>query len=262
MKRKFIFLSSSLLFITTLSRANNLPNGFVYLQDIDPTIQQEMRYFGNHNFLGRPVKGYNAAQCILTVQAANALSQVQKELSKQSLGLKVYDCYRPQMAVDDFIIWSQQIDQQQMKNEFYPRVDKADFFKLGYVAAKSGHTRGSTMDLTVVPIPTPVEPNYQPGEKLVACFAPYGERFEDNSIDMGTGFDCMDELAHPLNESVDKEVYKNRMLLREFMVAYGFVPYEEEWWHFTLKDEPFKDTYFNFPIEPIEPIEPITRRGS
>lgn len=229
--------------------ASDLPSGFVYLHDLAPFIIQDMRYAGYHNFIGRPIHGYEAPQCILTLQAAKALSNVEAALLKSHLTLKVYDCYRPQRAVDDFIKWSQDPSDQLMKNEFYPRVNKKDFFTLGYVAAKSGHTRGSTVDLTIVPLPAQTEPVYHSGEPLTACFAPVGERFRDNSINMGTGFDCMDETAHTFNASMSKQAKHNRMLLRSLMVKYGFEPYNKEWWHFTLKDEPYPNTYFNFVVK-------------
>ncbi len=131
--------------------AAEMPAGFVWLKDVDPTIEQEIRYYGDHNFLGRPVAGYEAPECILTKQAAEALRAVQRELEGSRLSLKVYDCYRPQRAVDDFVAWSKDVADQTMKAEFYPRVDKARVFELGYIAEKSGHTRGSTVDLTIVP---------------------------------------------------------------------------------------------------------------
>jgi D-alanyl-D-alanine dipeptidase len=165
------------------------------------------------------------------------------------LGLKVYDCYRPQGSVNQFIAWSEDPDADIMKAEFYPRVNKADLFKLGYIAAQSSHSRGSTVDLTIVPIPTPLEPVYQPGEPLVACYAPYNERYQDNSIDMGTGFDCMDPLAAPDNKEVSLLAQHNRQLLQSEMEKFGFMPYSHEWWHFTLQNEPYPNTYFNFPIE-------------
>lgn len=229
-------------------QAVSLPADFVYLKNIDPTIIQEIRYATSHNFIGHPIAGYNAAECILTKPAASALAQVQKELKKSALSLKVYDCYRPQQAVDEFIAWSQQAEQQQMKAEFYPRVNKTDFFKLGYVAVKSGHTRGSTVDLTIVPIPTPPQQAYSSKQKLTSCFAPYSKRFADNSIDMGTGFDCMDELAHNDNMTIGATALHNRKLLKTLMEKYGFIPYQREWWHFTLKNEPHPYIYFNFPI--------------
>ncbi len=236
------------LLVMIMLKANAVPTGFVYLHDVDPTILQDIRYHTYHNFVGRPISGYEVAQCILTKQAAVALAHVQDELRKSNLSLKVFDCYRPQMAVDDFIAWSKQADQQQAKAEFYPRVNKADFFRLGYVAAKSGHTRGSTVDLTIVPIPTMQSAVYQRGQKLVSCYAPYLQRFFDSGIDMGTGFDCMDPLSHSDNTQVGLVPYQNRLLLHNIMVKYGFMPLAEEWWHFTLRDEPYKNTYFNFPI--------------
>lgn len=229
-------------------QAAQLPLNFVYLKNIDPSILQEIRYATSHNFVGRPIAGYQTAECILTLPAAIALAAVQKELKKSALSLKVYDCYRPQQAVDDFIVWSEQPDQQQMKAEFYPRVDKADFFKLGYVAAKSGHTRGSTVDLTIVPIPIPQQIAYFPKQRLVSCIDTHSKRFADNSIDMGTGFDCMDESAHNDNMTINPVALNNRNLLKAQMEKQKFTAYQTEWWHFTLKNEPYPDTYFNFPV--------------
>lgn len=234
-----------------LNRANasDLPAGFVYLQEVDPSIVQELRYPGYHNFIGRPVQGYEKAKaCILTQEAAQALKQVQAELKKKSLSLKVYDCYRPQRAVNDFIHWSKQPQEQQMKGEFYPRVNKAEVFQLGYVAAKSGHSRGSTMDLTIVPLPLPEQEIYHPGQKLVPCYAPSYLRFHDNSIDMGSGYDCMDEVAHVDYQALGPVAHYNRLLLNDVMVKHGFQPYAKEWWHFTLKNEPYPQTYFDFPM--------------
>lgn len=235
-------------FLSGLSFAGHLPENFVYLKDIDSSIVQDIRYAGDHNFIGRPIQGYQSATCILTLPTAQALHKVQTELRKVGLSLKVYDCYRPQMAVNDFIQWSQQPDQQ-MKAEFYPRVNKNDFFKLGYVAEKSGHSRGSTVDLTIVALPVQPSAQYQPGQKLVACYAPYGQRFKDNSIDMGTGYDCMDLYAHSDNRQISQAAYQHRLLLRHIMIRYGFVPYAEEWWHFTYKKELFPNRYFNFPVK-------------
>jgi D-alanyl-D-alanine dipeptidase len=211
-----------------------------------------MRYANEHNFLGHPVHGYDAPECILTRPAAIALREVQKKLKSLSLSLKVYDCYRPQMAVNEFIQWSKQTNQQQMKNEFYPRIDKRDFFKLGYVAEKSGHSRGSTVDLTIVRLPMKPEPHYHRGQALTACNAPYNKRYPDHSIDMGTGFDCMDPDAHLDATHLTLSAIENRKQLIILMQQQGFKPYPYEWWHFTLKEEPYPDTYFNFRIQPKE----------
>lgn len=202
-----------------------LPEGFVYLKDVEPSIQQDLKYLSDDNFLGRPVKGYIEPKCILTVEAANALKQIQAELKPQGLGLKVFDCYRPQTAVNDFITWSEDASDQKMKARYYPHIDKKDFFTLGYAGKKSSHTRGSTADLTII-------------------------RLDDNSeLDMGTVFDFMDPLSHPNNKDVSKTAYENRMKLADLMIKNGFDPYPLEWWHFTLVNEPFPDTYFDFLIE-------------
>lgn len=240
-----IILSFIVLFFT-VAQAATLPTDFVYLKNVDPSILQDMRYAEYHNFIGRPIAGYQAKECILNEKAALALHHVQLELKKSDLSLKVYDCYRPQMAVDDFVQWSQMNSDQTMKAEFYPNVDKSKVFELGYIAKKSGHTRGSTVDLTIVPIPSKKQIQYHRGQKLVACFSPYKTRYQDNSIDMGTGFDCFDPKAYGDNQEINLIAFHNRQLLRDIMGKYDFLPYEKEWWHFTLKNESYPETYFNF----------------
>ena len=153
MKRVFVSIGV-LAALVGAAGADGLPSGFVRLRDVAPTIRQDMRYYGSHNFIGRPIPGYLAPECILTAQAAQALAAVQADLATSNLSLVVYDCYRPQRAVQDFVTWGQNAADQRMKAEFYPRVDKADFVKLGYVADKSGHSRGSTVDLAIVPAAT------------------------------------------------------------------------------------------------------------
>jgi D-alanyl-D-alanine dipeptidase len=239
---------AALLMSLLATTAIALPEGFVYLNQIDPSIQQDIRYAGYHNFIGRPIRGYYKPTCILTVQAAEALSKVQADLKPLGLSLKVYDCFRPQMAVSDFYSWSFDATQQQMKAEFYPREDKSQLFALGYIAKSSGHTRGSTVDLTIVKIHAPADPSYKPGQPLTACYNPVNKRYADNSVDMGTGYDCMDEAAHVDNKLLPDRAYQNRMALRYFMLKNGFEPYSKEWWHFTLKNEPYPNKYFNFPV--------------
>ncbi len=248
--KKFIFLfllCCSQLLNITLVQAENMPQGFVYLSDVDSSIIQEMRYAGDHNFIGAPVLGYEAPECILTYKAAKQLKKIQKKIKPLGYTLKVYECYRPQEAVNFFITWSKNSNDK-MKAEFYPRVNKKDVFKLGYVAAKSGHTRGSTVDLTIVKLPVKKQEKYDPKSPLVACYAPLNKRFKDNSIDMGTGYDCLDEISHPDNADISFQAYSNRMFLRYWMYHYGFYASWTEWWHFTLKDEPYPDTYFNFAV--------------
>ena len=227
---------------------NTLPEGFVYLKDIDPTILQEVRYAGHHNFMGRPIAGYQSPVIIMTHAAAIALKALQEEIIPFGLTLKVYDAYRSQDAVDSFITWSEDPNDEVMKSEFYPCVNKADLFDKGYLGKKSAHTRGSTVDLTLVPLPVPHQSIWQVGDPIVDGRLPVGQRFPDNSIDMGTGFDCLDELAHTKNPTLSPEVRANRLLLTSLMDKYGFQGVSVEWWHFTLRNEPFPDTYFNFPV--------------
>ncbi len=225
-----------------------LPYDFVYLRDVAPAIQQDMRYAGYHNFIGEPIRGYRAAECVLTRQAAEALAKAQEELEASDLSLRVYDCYRPQSAVDEFIAWSKIPSDQRMKAEFYPRVEKSRLFALGYLAAKSGHSRGSTVDLTIERPAKPPVP-YLPGDPLHSCIAPFIERFHDGSMNMGTTFDCLDPLSHP-DADVGNIASAHRAMLAHLMEKYGFAGAKEEWWHFTLRGEPFPATYFNFPIVP------------
>ncbi|MDQ2994030.1 MAG: M15 family metallopeptidase [Pseudomonadota bacterium] len=245
---RHLISSCYLIFPTLLYATNSLPKDFVYLSDIDPTVVQEMRYFGSHNFIGRPIDGYEAGECILTREAAAQLAKVQVALRQSNLSLKVYDCYRPQRAVDDFIAWSKQPQPSPTQQEFMPNVPKRSVFPLGYVAYKSGHSRGSTVDLTIVPLPIPAQPTYRPGQKLIACTAPYSARFKDNSIDMGTGFDCFDPLSHSNSTAISAIAKRNRKILLAVMTKNGFKVSDKEWWHFTLIHEPFPEQYFNFPV--------------
>ncbi|MCX4452635.1 M15 family metallopeptidase [Streptomyces sp. NBC_01340] len=224
------------------------PEDFVALRFVDPTIIQEMRYFTPHNFVGERIDGYQQPICILTRPAAEALHKAQVTLLHQGYTLKVYDCYRPQRAVDHFVRWAEDLDDQAMKPEFYPRVDKTRLFEDGYIAEKSGHSRGSTMDLTIVRLPAKPTRPYVPGEPLVPCYGPKAERFPDNSVDMGTGFDCFDSLAHTLDPRVQGVQRANRLLLKSTLEDLGFVNLAEEWWHYTYKPEPHPDTYFDFPV--------------
>ena len=219
-----------------------LPEGFVYLVDVDPTIRQEVRYAGKHNFVGRPIKGYERATVILTTKAAKALAAVQAALQKASKGewtLKVYDGYRPQRAVEDFWRWSQDVADQTMKAEFYPDIaDKTTLFTQGYIGRKSGHSRGSTVDLTIVSI----------DEEHLPAQTRHAEGLSDTYIDMGSPFDLFGSISHYESEKISAKAQENRKYLRDLMVVHGFVPYAKEWWHFTLQDESFPNTYFDFPV--------------
>ena len=225
------------------------PPEFVALDQVAPTILHDIRYITNHNFVGRRIHGYRDPLCILTRPAADALADAQAALRPQGYSLKVYDCYRPQRAVDDFVRWARRLHDDRMKEEFYPRVDKSRLFEDGYIASRSGHSRGSTVDLTLVKLPAREQPRWRRGTYgLVPCFAPYEERFPDNTVDMGTGFDCFDTLANTLDPRIQGEARENRLLLKSTLEAAGFKNYELEWWHYTLEDEPFPETFFDFPV--------------
>lgn len=224
------------------------PPGFVAVTLANPTILNDIRYATAHNFIGRPITGYVEPLCILTVQAAAALSVAQAKALALGYTLKVYDCYRPQRAVNDFIAWAGNLGDQTMKAEFYPGLDKSVLFDQGYIASRSGHSRGSTMDLTLVKLPPRLQPIYLPGQPLTACTAPVGQRFADNTIDMGTGYDCFDTLANTLDPRITGSPHANRLLLKTVMTSSGFTNLDLEWWHYTLDNEPYPNTYFDFPV--------------
>src|SRR5450631_4036435 len=203
-----------IMMLPALALANSaLPKGFVYLRGIDPTIVQDIRYAGSHNFVGRPIRGYLAAECILSQPAANALEDVQRKLAEKKLSLIVWDCYRPKRAVDDFLQWSKDPAHSEMKTEFYPRTDKEKLFALGYLATPSAHSRGSTVDLAIVPTAFTSAPPPNPSQSLKACTSPKGERFEDGTIDFGTGYDCLDVLATTSNARAGGPALRNRQTL-------------------------------------------------
>jgi zinc D-Ala-D-Ala dipeptidase len=230
-----------------LALALAAPPGFVALDDVDPTILQDMRYATAYNFVGRRIDGYREPVCLLTRRAARALKRAQDELEPKGYTLKVYDCYRPQRAVDHFARWAEN-DSRTMKREFYPRVRKRRLFDEGYLARRSGHSRGSTVDLTIVRLPAKPQPTWSREEfGLVSCTAPRSRRFPDNSVGMGTSYDCFDPRSHTFNSS--GRVRRNRLLLRRTMERAGFEPYDNEWWHFTLRRERYPNRYFDFPVE-------------
>ncbi|MDJ0514267.1 MAG: M15 family metallopeptidase [Methyloceanibacter sp.] len=225
---------------------NTMPDSFVYLRDVDPTIQQDMRYFSSNNFTRQPVPGYDAPECVLVREAAEALKAAQADLKPLGYALKVYDCYRPAQSVAAFVEWSSEPDDPEAKRTHYPNLTKGDLFPK-YIATRSGHSRGATLDLTIVPIgsePSPVEgiPEY-----TEPCTE--GDP-NDNGLDMGTGFDCFDPKANTVTKGLTPVEQQNRDLLLDVMSRHGFKNYPKEIWHFTFQPEPFPDTYFDFPILP------------
>jgi len=208
-----------------MQRVSSLPKGFVYLESVAPGVVLEMRYCSKNNFIGDVVDGYEAPRCIMTREAAEAIRNVQEELNRFSMSLKIFDAYRPQGAVDHFVRWSKDLSDVRMKNAYYPGVAKENIFKEGYIWTKSGHSRGSTVDLTIVVLP------------------------EGKELDMGSGFDFFGEASYTRRRNITPEQKVRRLLLKSIMEKYGFVNYDREWWHYTLRNEPFPDTYFNFPVK-------------
>jgi D-alanyl-D-alanine dipeptidase len=203
---------------------NSVPKNFVDAAALVNGLVVEMRYFSTHNFVGERIDGYEQPRCLVTRAAGAALAAVQRDLAARGLGLKVFDCYRPMRAVAHFVRWARDPGDLRGKAEFYPDVDKRDLFKLGYIAARSGHSRGSTLDLTLV------------------------RRTGGGELDMGTPFDLFSPKSWPSATNVSEAAQQNRALLAAAMQRRGFAPYQEEWWHFTLKGEPFPKTYFDFPV--------------
>jgi D-alanyl-D-alanine dipeptidase len=208
---------------STAAFAEVRPTAFVSAAAVVPGLIIEMRYFGTHNFVGRPIEGYERPVCLLTQEAAEALGQVARDLAPRGLVLKAFDCYRPARAVAHFMRWAQNPFDIAGKAEFYPDVDKRDLFKEGYIAERSGHSRGSTVDLTLA-------------------------RADGRELDMGTPFDLFSPRSWPSDASIAPDARANRAMLAAAMARRGFASYDKEWWHFTLAGEPFPKTYFDFPV--------------
>ena len=198
---------------------------FVAITDVIPDVILEIRYYGTYNFVGSRIDGYHAPVAWLTRQAADSLKAVSDDVIRLGYRLKIYDAYRPQCAVDHFVRWAADVADTTMRRYFYPDVDKSRLFELEYIMAKSGHTRGSTVDLTLFDMNT------------------------EKEVDMGGTFDWFGQESHPDYRGITDEQFANRMILRDAMLRHGFKPLDSEWWHFTLKDEPYPDTYFTFPVK-------------
>jgi len=225
------------------------PKSFVDVKTQIPDLVVDMRYATAQNFIGRPVPGYKGARCLLTRHAAKGLQCVADAVRARGYAIKVYDCYRPQRAVNAFVTWGRNLRDQKMKSAYYPEVDKRNLFRDSYIASRSGHSRGSTVDLTLIPVEQKTAVS-EPGEKTVrACDSAEGPRTDDGTTDMGTGFDCFSTLSHTKSRKVSAAQQANRELLRSTMRACGFYNNPSEWWHYTLRAEPYPKTYFDFPVE-------------
>ncbi len=200
------------------------PSGFVLLADFVPNIIQEIRYYSTYNFIGERIDGYEEPCAILTKEAARSLKSAAAELNVQGYRMKVFDAYRPARAVKSFVLWGIEDQDIRMKSYFYPDLEKQELFARGYIASRSSHSRGSTVDLTLL--------NMNTGKEL----------------DMGSPFDLFSPISHPDCREITEEQFENRMILQKVMIRNGFVSIDCEWWHFTLEDEPYPDTYFDFPV--------------
>ncbi len=235
MKFTKIFVGALLalvLFVTPAAAQKSVapddPSGFVVLGEFIPDIIQEIRYYSTYNFVGDRIDGYEMPCALMTREAAEALKKVSDDVMKLGYRLKVYDAYRPQMAVNHFVRWAKDTKDVRMKKYFYPEIGKERLFPEDYIMEKSGHSRGSTIDLTLFDMKTGKE------------------------VDMGGTFDYFGELSHPDYKKITKQQFKNRMILRDAMVKHGFKPLYSEWWHFTLENEPYPDTYFTFPVNALK----------
>ncbi len=209
------------------------PGDFVVVTDLVPDAILEIRYYSTYNFIGDRIPGYEEPIAILTRAAAEALKEASDQFEELGYRIKIYDAYRPQCAVDYFVKWAKDLNDVRMKDYFYPELEKSVLFPQGFIATKSGHTRGSTVDLTLF------------------------DKNTGKEVDMGCTFDYFGKASYPMlqpgeaagaYQPINRTQYENRMTLRKVMLAHGFKPYANEWWHFTLKNEPYPDTYFNFPV--------------
>jgi D-alanyl-D-alanine dipeptidase len=221
--RRFV-IGAALAVAISAANAQQRPAGFVDAASMAPGLQVEMRYATAHNFVGAPIEGYEKPVCLLSRPAAAALAQVVTDLEVRGLTIKVYDCYRPARAVTRFIRWARDLRDTKMKGEFYPQVDKSTLFRDGYISNRSGHSRGSTADLTLA------------------------RRSDGQALDMGTPFDFFSPRSWPSDRHVSAEARANRAMLADAMRRRGFRPYDKEWWHFTLRHEPYPQSYFDFPV--------------
>jgi D-alanyl-D-alanine dipeptidase len=224
--------------LTRAQTATELPHPFVYLSVIDSSIQQEMRYWSSDNFVGRPVDGYEAPECILTSDTALALKRVQALVDQRGYSLRVYDCYRPVSGVADFARWSQNSADTKMKQKYYPDLDKRELFRLGYIATRSRHSRGNAVDLTLVEkgaSARQLRRDDVPTDVLRRCDESFSKRAAENTLDFGTGYDCLNPKSQTLSQQVSEDAQRHRRILLGVMSEVGFENYSKEWWHFELK---------------------------
>lgn len=228
--------------------AQSLPGGFVYLRDVDPSIIQDIRYATSNNFVGRPLAGYGAGECVVKRDVGLRLKAVQQDLAGQNLSLKVFDCYRPARASLDMVRWSQNGHESAADGRYNPRIPKTELFRLGYIAGHSQHSTGAALDLTLVDLKADNSARISPSKTYADCTAPVEARLPEGSVDMGTGYDCTDAKGHTAAPSItpDQRAWRKRLLAA--MAKQGFVNYSKEWWHFSLPGA--GGAAYDFPIQP------------
>ena len=242
------WLAALLIAVVSSAHAETLPGGFVYLRDIDPSIIQDMRYASANNFLGRPLNGYQAGECIVKREVGIRLKAIQEELAKRKLSLKMFDCYRPTRAVADMYRWSRDGKETANDHRFSPAFRKQDLFRLGYIATYSLHSTGGALDLTLVDLTADNSATFDPAKTYGDCTAPVAVRAPEGSIDMGTGYDCTDVKGHTSAPAITPEQRRWRRELVAAMARQGFVNYSKEWWHFSLPG--LAGPAYDFPITP------------
>lgn len=221
-KLKFLI---AFVFLLCLSKKEKLPEGFVYVDEVIPTIEVDLKYYSTDNFVGDTINGYQANRLILTLKATETLHNVQEQLLLDNKCLRVFDGYRPQRAVNHFMTWAKDLNDTINKTQFYPDIDKKQLFVEEYIATRSGHSRGSTVDLTIIDGQT------------------------NEPLDMGSSYDFFGEQSWVDYSEITEKQKSNRQLLQRVMLKNGFYNYPKEWWHFTLRNEPFPDTYFDFEVK-------------
>lgn len=228
--------------------AQSLPGDFVYLRDVDPTIIQDIRYATPNNFVGRPLAGYGAGECVVKREVGLRLKAVQQDLAAQNLSLKMFDCYRPARASLDMVKWSQNGHETAADRRYNPRIPKTELFRLGYIASRSQHSTGAALDLTLVDLKADNSARIDPSKSYADCTAPVEARLPEGSVDMGTGYDCTDVKGHTAAPSINPDQRAWRKRLVTAMAKQGFVNYSKEWWHFSLPGA--GGAAYDFPIQP------------
>jgi D-alanyl-D-alanine dipeptidase len=248
MHRAIFSFALVVTFAAGAAAQERLPAGFVYLRDVEPGIAQDMRYASANNFVGHPLPGYSTPECVLRRQAAEALKRAQADLATSGLSLKVYDCYRPARAVRAMAAWADDGRGDGATKRFFPTLAKSTLFRSGYISGASLHSNGTAVDLTIIPS-SHATPPFDPTVHYGACTAPAAERAPDNSLDMGTGFDCFDTKSYTRSSAINAEQRRSREILLAAMTRHGFKNYFREWWHFAYPTGQPRQQ-FDFPIPP------------